>query len=707
MRGWGIQTKILIPVLITAVVITAGLFFYVFPIFERSMMLEKQTATRHVVELGWRLIESYDEQVQSGALSLAEAQKQAAARLSHLRYGDNDYLWINDLYPRMVMHPFKPQLNGTDLTDNKDPNGKRLFVEMVKVCKESGSGFVEYQWPKPGASKPAPKLSYVKLYQPWGWILGSGIYVDDVRQQVAAVKSSLLSSLAAFIIFSLLLTLVIVHLSVTRPVHQAIAIADSLAQGNLKLTIRSRSNDEAGKLLRAMNLIQEKLTPTLRKIHGASMQLEQSSLQISEISLEIEVASRAQQERARDVSKATGELRSSSESVRDLAESVRTSSTETEKDAEQGLQSIHNTMVQTQQTVDDVTRAAQETSAMQTVGEKIHQIVHSITEISEQTHLLALNAAIEAARAGQQGRGFAVVAEEVRKLASLTSRETEQITRIISEFSSQVVTNVNTMKHVVARVNDGANTTRETAAVIERMAASIRESASASLRISDASQSQMERLQQLQGTLDSLFETVKESSSKVGITSNISADLNVVSQEILKLMSHFSFDTHTIITPALSEHRRDPRAENGLLVIVSAEGHNSRTEGVTSDFSVSGMQLRLPAGSMPPAASAWTLDIMTPYDSLEEYAHQQPLRLEARVIWSRRDGPNTLYGLEFQSVSHEQKSRLEQCIRHFGKNPHYLGAGSTPASSPSKTLSQTDRKPKQPAKKTMAATACR
>lgn len=702
MRAWGIQTKILIPLLITVVVMTAGLFLYVLPIFERSMMQEKQAAIRHVVELGWRLVASYDDQVHSGALSLEEAQKQAADRLSHLRYGDNDYLWINDLYPRMVMHPFKPQLNGIDLTDNKDPNGKKLFVEMVKVCKQSGSGFVEYEWPKPGASKPAPKLSYVKLYQPWGWVLGSGIYVDDVRQQVAAVKSSLLSALVSFIIFSLLLTIVIVHLSVTRPVHQAITIADSLAQGNLKLTIRPRSNDEAGKLLRAMNLIQEKLTPTLRKIHGASMQMEQSSLQISEISREIEVASRAQQERAQNVSKATGELRSSSESVRDLAESVRSSSTETEKDAEQGLQSIRNTMAQTQQTVDDVTRAAQETSTLQTVGEKIHHIVDSITEISEQTHLLALNAAIEAARAGQQGRGFAVVAEEVRKLASLTSRETEQITRIISEFSTQVVESAKTMKQVVTRVNDGACNTRETAAVIERMAASIRDSASASLRISEASQSQMAHLQLLQDTLGSLFETVKESGSKVGITSTISADLNLVSQEILKLMSNFTFDSCTVVVPATHENRRDPRADNGLLVIVSAEGHDSRARGLTSDFSVSGLQLRLPADSIPPAAPMWTLDVMTPCSSFEEYQRQQPLHVQAKLIWSRPDGLNTLYGLEFQHVSPEQQGRLEACVSYFGKNPHYLDAPSRPTSSSSSP--QSHYKPLQPASKTKAAT---
>ena len=677
MRSWGIQTKIMIPSLITAVVMVAGMTFYVFPILERSIMQEKQDATRHVVELASGLLSSYEEQVRSGTLSLEEAQKSAASRIGQLRYEGNEYIWINDMHPRMVMHPTKPQLNGTDLTENKDPNGKHLFVEMAKVCKEHGEGFVDYEWPKPGSTVPSPKLSYVKLYQPWGWVVGTGVYIDDVHQQVGAIKRTLLVGLFALIAFSLFLTMISVRFMVTRRVHQAIQIADSLAEGNLRVAIHPQTNDEVGKLLRAMDLIAEKVTPTLREIRSASMQMEQSSLEVSEISREIEGASRAQQERAADVTKATGDLRLSSESVRELAESVRASSTATEKEAEQGLQSIRDNRTQVQQTLDEVSSAAQRTSALQTVGEKIHHIVDSIGEISEQTHLLALNATIEAARAGEQGRGFAVVAEEVGKLASRTAQETAQISQIISEFTGQVLDSVNAMKQVVKRVQEGASNTQQTAAVIERMAASVRESVAVTIRISEAGQSQMERLQQLQATLDSLFATIRDSGSKVGITSTISSDLNLVSQKILELMSNFSFDTETIITPDAHELRRHPRAQNGLLVMVCDESNNTLAEGITADFSVSGLQLRLPANSNVPASDSWMLRIMTPHKSLEDYERQRPLQVRSRVIWQRRDGLNVVYGLQFESLSAQEKTRLEESVQYFGKNPHFLNALST------------------------------
>jgi methyl-accepting chemotaxis protein len=224
---------------------------------------------------------------------------------------------------------------------------------------------------------------------------------------------------------------------------------------------------------------------------------------------------------------------------------------------------------------------------------------------------------------------------------------------------------------VVARVNDGAEKTRETAAVIERMVGSVRESASVTLRISEVSESQMKRLQQLQGSLESLFTTLKESSSRVGITATISTDLNQVTQKIVKLMENFTFDTRTVITASDGELRRYPRAKNELLTFVRCDGQAVEAEGITSDFSLSGLQLRLPAGSTIPSGSMLTLEIMTPHDSLEEYQRQQPLKVQAEAVWHRAHAANTLYGLEFRNVTPAQQQRIEACFQYFGKNSRY------------------------------------
>ena len=114
-----------------------------------------------------------------------EAKKMALLRVKALRYNKDDYFWVSDLDARMVMHPFKPEMDGKDQSGYKDPNGKRLFVEMANVCQEKGGGSVEYMWPKPGETKPSPKMSYVKLYKPWGWVIGTGVYFDELAALTA------------------------------------------------------------------------------------------------------------------------------------------------------------------------------------------------------------------------------------------------------------------------------------------------------------------------------------------------------------------------------------------------------------------------------------------------------------------------------------------------------------------------------------------
>ncbi|MEO1575853.1 MAG: cache domain-containing protein, partial [Pseudomonadota bacterium] len=135
-----------------------------------SLLEQKKLKTRHVVETAHSLLDVYASQVDEGVLSEAEAKTQAMNAVKRLRYEDREYFWINDMQVQMVMHPYKPQLDGTDLSDLKDPTGKKPFVEFVAAARDGG-GFVDYMWPKPGADDPVPKISYVKKFEPWQWVV--------------------------------------------------------------------------------------------------------------------------------------------------------------------------------------------------------------------------------------------------------------------------------------------------------------------------------------------------------------------------------------------------------------------------------------------------------------------------------------------------------------------------------------------------------
>src|SRR5208283_2977068 len=166
MQRFKLSTKMISLGLVCIICVTLILIWVYFKI-DAMVYREKRSDLKGVTEVAFNLLSVYEGRVKSGELTLEDAQKRVALRIKGLRYRGQEYFWINDLGPTMIMHPFKPELDGTDLRDFADPNGKHLFMEFVKVCKENKDGFVDYMWPKPGESKPVPKISYVKLFEPW------------------------------------------------------------------------------------------------------------------------------------------------------------------------------------------------------------------------------------------------------------------------------------------------------------------------------------------------------------------------------------------------------------------------------------------------------------------------------------------------------------------------------------------------------------
>ena len=210
-KDWGIFKKVMSISIILNVLMLMSAFFYLIPLVEQKLMEEKRNATKDVLDIAYTLIVAYDHRVANKEMTREQAQKTALSLIEQLRYRDNDYFWINDLEPKMLMHPNFPELDGKNLSNDKDPTGKYLFVEMVNICKEKGEGFVTYMWPKPGATKPVPKLSYVKLFKPWGWIVGSGIYFDDVQVEISRMRWNIIVSTLISVFIVLVFTYFVAH----------------------------------------------------------------------------------------------------------------------------------------------------------------------------------------------------------------------------------------------------------------------------------------------------------------------------------------------------------------------------------------------------------------------------------------------------------------------------------------------------------------
>jgi PAS domain S-box-containing protein len=208
-RMMSFLARFIVPTVSTIVLFLTAIFLIIIPIIEKNNIDRKKEMIRELTTSAGNILAKLEHDAQKGLLSREEAQRQAIAQIQNLRYGREmkDYFWIHDMYPRMVVHPYRPDLNGKDLTTFTDSEGKHIFVEMVKLVESKGDGYVEYTWQwKDEEKRIVPKISYVKGFAPWGWTIGTGIYLDDVKDEIAAITTSLIQiSLFILLLISILL----------------------------------------------------------------------------------------------------------------------------------------------------------------------------------------------------------------------------------------------------------------------------------------------------------------------------------------------------------------------------------------------------------------------------------------------------------------------------------------------------------------------
>ena len=417
-----------LAVIIGSAVLGIILMAAAFLVSERALILdERQNAVRQAVEIAQGIAVHFHGQVAKGALTPEEGQQRAIAAIKALRYSGSEYFWINDMQPRMVMHAVKPELDGKDLAEMKDPNGLRLFVAFTDMVRQHGKGFVSYQWPKPGNEQPVDKISYVQGFEPWGWVIGSGIYVDALYQQIWQEMSGALAWVMGGLCLALLLgayLFVSFHHALTGGLGESRQCLRAMAQGDLRHLPTPRGSDEAAELMTDLRQMQEALRGMVHRVREASDGIVMSSGEIAtgsmDLSARTERAAASLQQSAASMEQMTATADHTTASIDDASRTAQRNA----ESATQGGQ----VMAEVVQTMEGI-RAS---------SARIAEIIGTIDGIAFQTNILALNAAVEAARAGEQGRGFAVVASEVRSLAQRSAAAAREIKSLIGNSVQQV-----------------------------------------------------------------------------------------------------------------------------------------------------------------------------------------------------------------------------------------------------------------------------
>jgi len=521
-----------------------------------SLNQQKQIELKHLGELALGIVKKEHAAAQKGEGSEADAQKRAMAQIAALRYGSNDYFWINDMHPRMVMHPIKPEMVGNDLSNYKDPNGKLLFVDFVEAVKKDGSGFVPYEWPKPGFDKPQPKLSYVVGFAPWNWVIGTGVYIDDLKAQTWVSTQRSLIFAGLILLFTLAVSIFVAR-RITAPLQRMTVTMNDLASGKLDVDVPGIGRgDEVGEMAKAVEVFKSNAVAR-QALEGEQREAETRvaagrKADMNRMADDFEAAVgqivEAVSSASTQLELSAGTLTSTAERAEELATTVAAASEE----ASTNVQSVASATEEMSSSVNEISRQVQQSARMATeavdqarttndrvselskAASRIGDVVELINTIAGQTNLLALNATIEAARAGEAGRGFAVVASEVKALAEQTAKATGEIGQQISGIQSATQESVDAIREISGTIERLSEISSTIAAAVEAQGAATQE---ISRNVQQAAQGTQQVSSNIVFIQPAATETGSASSLVLSAAQSLSGDSNRLKLEVGKFLN--------------------------------------------------------------------------------------------------------------------------------------------------------------------------
>ncbi|MBU2510673.1 cache domain-containing protein [bacterium] len=497
-----------------------------------------------------------------------ESKQKAMEMVKNLKYGDSGYFWINDFYPKMVMHPNSPELDGTSLRENKDPNGVYLFNEMVKVAKANGEGYVPYMWPKPGFDKPQPKMSYVMAFTQWDWIIGTGVYIDDIDRLIAIeevkVKNGVQSMVIQNIVIGLILIIIIslgayffVNSTVTKRIFDLVNSLKNI-ENKADFSIRAsvEGSDEIAESKQAFNDLITSIQFSIQDLNTVLTAMSNGDLtqkittdakgDLDDLKISANKSIDMLKQIIIDVMEASAQVNSGSEELSRSSQSLAAGTTQQAASVEEISSSMSEVGSQTKINSENATSAKQLSQKMMEIVENgnrqmdlllvsmneinetstnVNKIIKVIDEIAFQTNLLALNAAVEAARAGKYGKGFAVVAEEVRNLASRSAEAARSTTQLIETS--------------VGRVEEGVKNSENTAQILQEISTNATKVNDLVSEIAASSIEQTKGIEEVNSGLNQINSVIQQNASISEEAASSSEQLSALAQQLQYMMKQF------------------------------------------------------------------------------------------------------------------------------------------------------------------------
>ncbi|RXS44427.1 methyl-accepting chemotaxis protein [Idiomarina sp. 29L] len=534
-------TQRLVTLLGIAAFGTALMVAFMMFILNGLLIDEEKRKLDAVLDAAHTIVSYYHEQAESGQLTEQQARQQAFNRLDEIRYEGAEYIFTLNRQGEMVQHPFTKSLVGKNVLSYEDPEGTRLFQEMINKARSSDRGTVEYIWQKGSDSNNlVSKVSRIRVFEPWNIILGTGQYTDNIAT-ILWQEFFKLAGLALVLAVPLMLLFILIIRSITRPLKTINNAMVDIAEGEGDLTRRlnDTGSDELARLAASFNTFVHKIQQLVQSVQESAQRESEAAKKLIELSSSSSQQSDELSSQTGSVATAITELSSSAAEVADHARQAADSANTADEEAGRSAVIVRESVNNIEALTNELKKAGEQARLLQDGSEKIGNILGVIVAIAEQTNLLALNAAIEAARAGEAGRGFAVVADEVRTLATRTQHSTDEISGIVDSIQGAI----KDVSQIITDVEGRSASTNEEALKAEQAISQIQEAvaniSTMNVQIASATDEQSRVTKDLNENITGISDLSHANQEANAQVAEVSQDLNKNSVDLSQLVSRF------------------------------------------------------------------------------------------------------------------------------------------------------------------------
>jgi methyl-accepting chemotaxis protein len=496
-----------------------------------QLLADRKATLQAAVDIAMTTVKEFQAKESRGELSRDEAQKQAKDVLRSMRYLGDEYFYTYDSKGMGIMHPVRPEYVGKPHWDRQDKSGAYTIRNMIGAALDK-SGFVETQTPRPGSDVQVPKLHFLLHFQPWDWVIGTGLYIDDLDTLFYAQVRN-----AAIVIGLILLTVGLVAWSMARAIlaqiggepAEAQAAMGKVAAGDLTVSLGAVRRDS---LLGELDNLVQSLRMMMGEITQGAGQVASSARQIADTSAEVALAAESETESTQAMAAAMEELTVSITHVSDNADETQRYASTAADLATQGERSVETVAENISTMASTVSNAAEKVRTLSANTQEVARIASVIKDIAGQTNLLALNAAIEAARAGEQGRGFAVVADEVRVLAERTEKATVEISGVVERIQNETVITAKAMDAALPEAEMARSTASQTTELLHRIADGSRSAQGLVRDVAASTREQSEASNALAQQVERIANQVEHTGHSMSITAQAAHSLLETAQSL-------------------------------------------------------------------------------------------------------------------------------------------------------------------------------